>query len=102
MAGLLFAVPALAQTPVPPLPNPPHSQSAPGTVTGQVRQSGTLKPVGGAAVLLEGTAVQTTTDKDGRFSIPEVPAGEHHLIVAGPNFMPLRVDVTIGEVPPAP
>jgi hypothetical protein len=71
-------------------------------VSGQVRRSGSLKPVQGATILLEGTSRQTTSDSDGRFALTEVPAGEHHLIIAAPGLMPLRVDVTVGTAAPAP
>jgi iron complex outermembrane recepter protein len=97
---MLLAPPAGAQTPSPPVPSPAASQ--PGTITGQVRQSGSLKPVAKATVLVEGTTLEATTDSEGRFAIRDVPAGTHHLIIAAPNLMPLRVDVTVGATPPAP
>lgn len=91
------------QQPVPPLPPPASVAGAqPATVQGQVRQSGTLKPVAKATVILEGTALQATTSTDGRFAIPNVPGGTHHLIVAAPGLMPMRVDVTVGATAPAP
>lgn len=98
----VFTAAAGAQQPVPPLPAPPPVAGKPAAITGQVRQSGSLKPVVGATVLVEGSALQSTTDRDGRFSIPAVPPGQHHLIIAAPNLMPLRVDVTIGATPPPP
>ena len=70
-------------------------------LSGQVRRSGSLKPVPDATILLEGSSRQATTDSDGRFSLPDVPAGEHHLIVAAPGLMPLRIDVTVGTTTPA-
>lgn len=101
----MMSVPAFAQDPVPPLP----AQAAPvtadpaqtATLTGQVRRSGSLNPVAGATVLLEGSALQTTSGKDGRFSLEGVPAGSHHVIIAAAGLMPLRVDVTVGTAPPA-
>ena len=100
---LLHVGPVWGQTPVPPAGSPaptPSTQAA--TVSGQVRQSGSLKPVAQAAVVVENTALQATTDSEGRFSIANVPAGAHHLIIAAPGLMPLRVDVTVGATPPAP
>lgn len=100
----VFVAPAAAaaQDPSPP---PTAIAAAPGqtaTISGQVRRSGSLKPVDKATVLVEGTGSTVTTDGDGRFSIPNVPAGAHHIIFAAPGLMPLRVDVTVGAVPPAP
>ena len=71
-------------------------------ISGQVRESRTLKAVVGATVILEGTSLQTTTDQEGRFSIAKVSTGTHHLIVAAAAFMPMRIDVTVGATPPAP
>ena len=96
----LAAVAEAAQAPVPPLPQPPAGQ--PAAITGQVRRAGTLKPVGDATVLVEGTSLLATTDADGRFTIPAVPPGTHHVIIAAPNLMPLRADVVVGATPPAP
>ena len=91
-----------AQQPVPALPPPSAVAGQPADITGQVRQAGSLKPVAGATILVEGSALQATTDKEGRFRVPAVPPGAHHLIIAAPNMMPLRVDVTVGPTPPAP
>jgi len=111
-AVVCFALPIslAAQTPPPPVPplpatQPGSGQSAagqPATISGQVRQAGALKPIKGATVLVEGTSLTATTDGDGRFSLPAVPPGEHHLIVAAAGLMPLRIDVTVGSTPPPP
>ena len=97
----LAAAPS-AQEPVPPVQPPSAATGQPATIEGQVRRSGTLKPVTKATILVEGTSLVTTTDGDGRFSIPSVPPGEHHLVIAAPDLMPLRVDVTVGATPPPP
>src|SRR5215213_1324886 len=74
---------ASAQQPVPPLPDaapapavqPASTQqpAAPFTITGQVRRAGTLKPVGKATVIVEGSALETATDSEGRFTLNNVP-----------------------------
>ena len=61
-----------------------------------------MKPIAAATVLIEGTSLVTTTDNDGRFNIPAVPPGTHHVVIAAPDVMPLRVDVTVGPTPPPP
>lgn len=71
-------------------------------ISGQVRRAGSMRPIQGATVLVEGTSIQATTDAQGRFTLPNVPAGAHHLIVAAPTFIPLRIDVTVGATPPPP
>ena len=84
---------------------PAPGQSAPaaaGTVTGQVRQSGSLRPVTRAVIVVEGTTLQTKTDNNGRFTIENVPAGAQHLIVTAPGLMPVRIDVTVGASAPPP
>jgi iron complex outermembrane receptor protein len=65
------------------------------TVTGQLRHSVTLKPVIGATILVEGTALEARSDKDGRFSIAGVPPGPHHLIIAAPGFVPSRQEIAV-------
>ena len=95
VAILFGAMPAGAQQPVPPL-------GQPATIAGQLRQSDSMKPVGKATILVEGTALEATSDADGRFSIGNVPPGPQHLVIAAPGFVPLRVEVVIGNDPPAP
>src|SRR5918995_2708850 len=92
---------AAAQEPVPTVPVPQQAV-APSTLSGQVRQSGSLKPVARATIIVEGTTLEAISDADGRFSIANVPQGTHHIVVAAPGFLPLRVEVTVGATAPAP
>jgi len=102
-AFLFFCFPSLAAAQQPSAAQPPaQTAQASSTITGQVRQAGTLKPVAKATVVVEGTTLQATTDSSGRFAIQNVPAGAHHLIVAAPGLMPLRVDVTVGAAAQPP
>ena len=93
---LLASSAASAQQPVPPLP-PPARGAVPAslTVTGQVRREGSLKPVSGATVIVEGTAIEATTDSEGRFTLQGVPGGSPHIIIAAPGFLPLRTELAI-------
>jgi iron complex outermembrane receptor protein len=61
-----------------------------------------LKPIAKATVVVEGTALVATADADGRFAVSDVPQGTQHLIIAAPGFLPLRVDVAVGNTPPPP
>ena len=98
-----LAHPVQAQPPVAPVPPLPQGAPAqPAPISGQIRRAGTMKPVAKATVIVEGMTLEATSDTDGRFTIPSVPPGTHHLVIAAPGLMPLRVEVTVGAVPPAP
>jgi iron complex outermembrane receptor protein len=100
----LGVVPARAQQPV---PSPPPQPSAaptgqPATISGQLRQTDSMRPVAKATILVEGTSLVGTSDAEGRFSIPSVPPGSQHIVIAAPGFVPLRTEVVIGNTPPPP
>ncbi len=104
-AGLAFAQQPVQ--PVPPLPPPSQpalapQPGAPFTITGQVRRAGTLKPVIKATVIVEGTAIEATSDDDGRFTLNKVPPASRHVIIAAPGLMPLRVELTLSAGGAAP
>ena len=68
----------------------------PGGIEGMVRDEGTGKGVEGAKVVLLGTEKFTTTDKRGRFTLDDVPAGEHQIEIAAPGRQRAKVtDVTV-------
>jgi iron complex outermembrane receptor protein len=79
------------------LPAPSYAQGA--TVSGRLYHSVTLKPIAGATILVEGTRLEAKSAADGTYSIANVPAGTHHLIIAAPGFVPGRADVTVAQVP---
>jgi iron complex outermembrane receptor protein len=72
------------------------------TLAGQLRHSVTLKPVPAALVVVEGLKIEARSDADGRFSLPNVPPGTHHLIVTARGFVPLRTEVTVSQAPVDP
>jgi iron complex outermembrane receptor protein len=90
---------ASAQQPVPQLP---AAVAAPLTISGQVRRAGSLEPVAGATVIVEGTALEATCDRDGRFTLSGVPAASRHVIIAAPGLQPLRAELTIVNGAAAP
>ena len=65
-------------------------------VTGQVIDQRTQEPVVNALVVLVGTSQQSATDGQGRFRLPQVPAGEHTIQVThlayGTRTVKLSVD----------
>ncbi|MGH9372160.1 MAG: TonB-dependent receptor [Vicinamibacterales bacterium] len=86
---------AWAQQPVPQLPAQASPAGAPLTMSGQVRRAGSLEPVPNATIIVEGTALETTSDREGRFTLSGVPADSRHVIIAAPKLQPLRAEVTI-------
>jgi iron complex outermembrane receptor protein len=69
------------------------------TISGRLYHSVTTKPIGSATVLVEGTKLETKSAADGSYSIGDVPAGSHHLLVIAPGFMPSRTEVTVTQTP---
>jgi iron complex outermembrane receptor protein len=67
---------------------------------GQLRETGSLKPISQATILVEGTGLVATSDRDGRFSISSVPRGAQHLVIAAAGFVPLRAEVVVSDTPP--
>jgi iron complex outermembrane receptor protein len=80
--ALAFAVPARAQ-------------QATGTVTGSVLDVITGKFLEGADVAIEGTRVATTTEREGRFTLRDVPAGPQRLVVSYPGLEAKATAVTV-------
>jgi iron complex outermembrane receptor protein len=66
-------------------------------VTGTVTNAATSAPIEGAIVLLDLPAEgrEATTGADGTFTIPDVPAGPHHLIVTAPGYLAAHSDLTL-------
>ncbi len=62
------------------IPRPIHSQPGTGTIIGLVSAENDA-PAASATVMLEETKLGTTTAEDGRFTIPNVPAGSYKLRV---------------------
>ncbi|HYP17016.1 MAG TPA: TonB-dependent receptor [Opitutus sp.] len=78
------------------LPATAHAQAAAtGTVTGQVLDAASGKFLEGAEVAVRGTAIETTTMRDGSFSIEGVPAGAQTLVVSYLGLTPKEVPVTV-------
>lgn len=74
---------------------------ATGTIAGRVIDSGSLEPLPGARVTLDGTTFVAATDRAGEFRIPQVAPGRHRLVVsylgyrAGGQEVPVAAGETV-------
>ena len=84
-AAALAAAPAAAQAP-----------DAQGIVVGTVVRAGTLTPVEGAQVQIEGTPLGATTDASGRFRLNNVPGEQATLRIRRLSFQPTTQRVRVG------
>ena len=86
-AGLMVAPAARAQG------------TANGTVTGRVSDAGSGKYLEGAEVSIQGTALHVATDRDGAFTLTDVPSGEQTLVATyfGLEAKTLPVTVAAGQ-----
>ena len=67
------------------------------SVSGRLYHSVSSKPIAGAIVAIEGTALEVTSGPDGSYSIPNVPAGAHHLLVIAKGFVPARSELAVAQ-----
>jgi iron complex outermembrane receptor protein len=75
----------------------PAAAQQSGVVSGTLINSLSGDPVTNATVTLEvpGLAREGKTDPDGRFSIPDVPAGTYPLVIRADGYLPFRVPLTV-------
>ncbi len=52
-----------------------------GSITGTVTDEKTKEPIIGASILVQGTSIGIAADMEGRFTLKNVPAGTHNLVV---------------------
>src|SRR5438045_1737209 len=77
------------------LPTPLHAQSPMGSVTGAVIDAATGKFLEGADVSVEGTALHGVTEREGRFTLREVPTGARNIVVTYPGLEAKSMPVTV-------
>lgn len=70
-------------------------QQAVGGVTGTVRDASSLAPRANVQVSIPGTGLGTLTTAQGRFLIPNVPAGTHRVLVQSIGYAPAEQTVTV-------
>jgi TonB-dependent SusC/RagA subfamily outer membrane receptor len=73
----------------------PISAQERGTVTGVVTDAADMRPLDGAQIVIEGTNFGALVNAEGRFLIPNVPAGTHTLRVIVLGYGPATQDVTV-------
>jgi TonB-dependent starch-binding outer membrane protein SusC len=71
-----------------------HAQAT-GTVEGRVLVERTQQPISGVQVTVEGQGLGALTDRNGRFSISSVPAGEHQVRAQRIGFGAVTLSVTV-------
>ena len=76
------------------LPSALTAQAGTGAIVGQITGSD-HRPLAAAAVWIDGTAILSTTNDDGRYRLQRVPAGRHTLIARFIGYEVTRRDITI-------
>jgi TonB-linked SusC/RagA family outer membrane protein len=74
------------------LASPLHAQQTGGTLTGIVTSEDSGTPLGTVQVYLEGTSFASITDNNGRYLIPNVPAGTYTLVAQLIGYSAGRMD----------
>jgi TonB-dependent starch-binding outer membrane protein SusC len=69
------------------------------SITGRVVESSTQRPISGATVRVQGTALGTQTNEEGRFTINGVAQGARTLEVSRVGYRPSTRAVTVGATP---
>jgi TonB-dependent receptor len=70
---------------------------AAGRVTGYVFDSQYNEPLPGANVYLDGTRLGASTDLNGKYLLPQVPAGSYTMVITYIGYQEKRVDITVAD-----
>ena len=68
-----------------------------GVVEGRVIDKKNSQGLAEASVVMPGTSLTVYTDKDGRFSIANVPAGEQHFIIRRIGYRAENISITVPD-----
>jgi len=71
------------------------SWAATGVVTGVVQDAATGKPLPGANVALEGTAMGAVSSYEGDYRLPRVPEGEYTIVISYIGYKTVRIPVAV-------
>ncbi|MFZ0454012.1 MAG: TonB-dependent receptor [Ignavibacteriaceae bacterium] len=66
-----------------------------GSITGKIYDKETKDNLIGANVVIDGTSLGAASDLDGKYTIRNVPAGDHKITVSYIGYNPVTVDITI-------
>jgi len=58
----------------------------PGAISGTVSVAGVRDPIAGAHVVAEGSGVETDTDVDGTYTLPDLPEGQYNVIFTHDDY----------------
>jgi TonB-dependent receptor len=72
-----------------------NAQQSGGTLVGSVLDANSGKYLEGAEVVVQGTELRAVTERDGSFTLPNVPAGLVTVVVSYPGMDPKTFPVTI-------
>ena len=73
----------------------PGIEASPGTLTGRVTDVALEVGLENAMVLLEGAGIGAVTNPDGRYTIPNVPAGRHTVTIKNLGYAEQQQEVTV-------
>ncbi|MCC5940121.1 MAG: TonB-dependent receptor [Balneolaceae bacterium] len=68
----------------------PAGEDGIGSIAGEVIDARNLRPLPGAAVLIDGTTLGAATDTDGKFQIDRLPAGSYNLTIRYIGYTTVR------------
>ncbi len=68
-----------------------------GTVVGTVTEAGTARPLVAVQISIEGTSLGTLTDVQGRYTLPNVPAGEVRLLATRIGYAQVQRTITVRD-----
>ncbi len=85
----------------PPPPRAPQAAEVaaekPVNLSGAVRERGSRKKLAGVEVSVPAASLSSITDKEGRFELRGVPAGDNEVVLTAPGYERLAVQETVAE-----
>ena len=98
LAAVLAVGPVAAQSSTPPETGS-VAETATGTLTGTVTDAETGAPLVGAGVVLPDLGIGAVVQRNGTFTIEDVPPGTHRVRAGAFRYHPVLVEVAVGDGP---